>query len=248
MNVTLSTETISLLVIAFFTGIALGALASIVGKRWSKRVGWWPPIVALALLAIALFLIPSQFERLALFALVAVTMAYAVFTYQQVQASKQMINEAKEQRLATLQPVVILKSVQKPMAGVELNSVLRSEYFSHFVVWNAGNGPAIEIEMLLLDNNKDLKQAHRETFLRPGEEYCFTPDLGRYPEGKYYVVCQYKRTLYPTTEEVWDQTWLPFNLSKASKEGEVYVTPGELDFKFALSKKDKVDAFASKPE
>ena len=92
MNVTLSAETISLLIVAFFTGIALGALASIVGKRWSKRVGWWPPIVVLALLAIALFLIPSQFERLALFALVAVTMAYAVFTYQQVQASKQMID------------------------------------------------------------------------------------------------------------------------------------------------------------
>ena len=215
--------------------------------KWSRRIGWWPYLVALAFLAIAFFLIPAEFERLALFALVAVTMAYAIFTYQQMRASREMISEVKEQRLAALQPIVIVKSVQKPMAGVELTSVLRSEYFSHFVVWNAGNGPAIEIEMLLLDNNKDLKQAHRETFLRPSEEYCFTPDLGRYPEGKYYVVCQYKRTLYPTAEEVWDQTWLPFNLSKASKEGEVYVAPGELDFKFALSKKDKVDAFTSKP-
>ena len=160
MNVTLSAEIISLLVIAFFTGIALGVLAAIVGKRWSKRIGWWPPLVALALLAIALFLLPSKFERLALFALVAVTMAYAIFTYRQVQASKQMIGEAKEQRLAALQPIVILKSVQKPMAGVEPTLVLRSEYFSNFLAWNAGNGPAIEIEIALLDNNQSLLEAH----------------------------------------------------------------------------------------
>lgn len=249
MTVTLSAETISLLIVAFFTGVALGVLAAIVGKRWSKRIGWWPPIVALALLAIALFLLPSQFERLALFALVAVTMAYAVFTYQQVQATREMISEAKEQRLAALQPIIILKTTQKPMAGIEFESLLRSEYFSHFVVWNAGNGPAIELEITFLHSNLNLIEAHRETFLRSGEEYAFAPQtkLSLQPESKYYVVCQYKRTLYPTTEEVWDQTWLPFHLSKASKEGEVYIAPGELDFKFGLSKKDKVDAFTSKP-
>lgn len=247
MDVSLSGETISLLVVVFFAGVALGALAVLIGKR-SKRIGWWPPIVALALLAIALFLIPSEFERLALFALVAVTMAYVFFTYQQVQASKEMISETKEQRLAGLQPIVIVKTARKPMAGAELTSVLRSEYLSHFVVWNAGNGPAIEIEMALVDNNENLLEAHRETFLRPGEEYCFTPGLGGHPEGKYYVVCQYKRVIAPTAKEVWDQTWLPFKLSKASKEGEVYAAPGELNFKFGLSKSEKVDAFASKPE
>lgn len=247
MNINLSADVISLVIVAFFSGIALGALAAIVGKRWSRRIGWWPAVVAFALLAISLFLIPSQFERLALFALVAVTMTYAVFTYQQVQASKEMISEAKEQRLAALQPVVIVKTFQKPIAGEPITSILRSEYFSHFVIWNAGSGPAIEIEIALLDNNLDLKQAHRETFLRPGEEYRFTPELDSYPEGKYYIVCQYKRILYPTAEEVWDQSWLPFNLGKASKEGEVYAAPGELDFKFGLSKKDKVDAFPSKP-
>jgi len=247
MNITLTAEVISLLIVAFFTGIALGALAALLSKR-TKGIGWWPFIVALALLAIALFFIPSVFERLALFALVAVTMAYAIFTYQQMRASREMISEVKEQRLATLQPIVIVKAYQKPMAGEPVTSVLRSEYFSHFVVWNAGSGPAIEIEMVLLDNNLDSKQAHRETFLRSGEEYRFTPELASYAEGKYYIVCQYKRVVSPTAEEVWDQTWLPFNLSKASKEGEVYAAPGELEFKFGRLKKDKVDAFTSKPE
>lgn len=247
MDVSLSGETVSLLVIVFFTGVALGALAVLAGKRF-KGLGWWPFIVALALLAVGLFLIPFKFELLALFALVAVTMAYAIFTYQQVQSSKEMIDEMREQRLASLQPIIILKAIQKPMAGAELDSVLRSEYFSHFVVWNAGNGPAIEIEIALLHSNLNLIEAHRETFLRSGEEYGFTPQtkLNLQPEGKYYVVCQYKRTLYPTAEEVWDQTWLPFNLSKASKEGEVYAAPGELDFKFGLAKIGKIDVFGSK--
>lgn len=216
--------------------------------NWTKRIGWWPFVVALALLAIAFFLIPAQFERLAVFALVAVTMAYAIFTYQQVQASEEMISEVKEQRLAALQPIIILKTTQKPMAGVDLTSVLRSEYFSYFVVWNAGNGPGIEIEMVLLDNNLNPLEAHRETFLRPGEEYAFTPALHTRPEGKYYAVCQYKRVVSPTVEEVWDQAWLPFNLSKASKEREVYVAPGELDFKFGLAKTEKIDVFTGKPK
>lgn len=109
MNITLTAEVISLLIVAFFTGIALGALAVLLSKR-TKGIGWWPFIAALALLAIALFLIPSEFERLALFALVAVTMAYAIFTYQQMRASREMISEVKEQRLAALQPIVIVKA------------------------------------------------------------------------------------------------------------------------------------------
>ena len=36
------------------------------------------------------------------------------------------------------------------MAGVGL----LSEYFSHFVLWNAGNGPAIEIKIALLRSNE----------------------------------------------------------------------------------------------
>ena len=247
MNVSVSADTIPLLLIVFFTGVALGALAALASKR-PRRIAWWPWIVALALLAIALLLIPSQFERLALFALVAITMVYATFTYQQVQASKEMVSEAKEQRFATLQPIIILKSIHKPLDAHA--STLRSEYHSHFVVWNAGNGPAIEIEIALLKSTQNLIEAHRETFLRAGEEYCFTSQtaLDLLPEDKYYIVCQYKRVVSPTADEIWDQTWLPFSLSRASKKGEVYVAPGELDFKFGLSKRDTIVAFTSKPE
>ena len=75
----------------------------------------------------------------------------------------------------------------------------------------------------------------------------FKPILNR-PEGKYDLLCQYKQVSSQGENEVWAQTWLPFNVSKASKEGEVYVAPGELEFKFGIPKKDKVDIFSSKPK
>ena len=44
---------------------------------------------------------------------------------------------------------------------------------SYVVVKNAGNGPAIELEIALLDKNKSLLEAHRETYLRLDEEIDF---------------------------------------------------------------------------
>jgi len=68
------------------------------------------------------------------------------------------------------------------------------------------------------------------------------------PEGKYYIICQYKRVSSQIEDETWYQTWLPFNLSKASKEGEVYVAPGELEFMFGIPTKGKIEIFLSKPK
>jgi len=39
---------------------------------------------------------------------------------------------------------------------------------------------------------------------------------------------------------------LPFTLKMATKEGEVYVLPSELDFKFSIQRKDKIDSFTNK--
>ena len=68
------------------------------------------------------------------------------------------------------------------------------------------------------------------------------------PEGDYYVVCQYEQITAVDNNEVWYQTWLPFMLKRASKEGEVYVLPSELEFKFGIPKKDKIKAFFSNPK
>jgi site-specific recombinase XerD len=136
-----------------------------------------------------------------------------------------------------LQPLVTVKGEDKP-SSVDHTKVLRSDYFSHFVVRNEGQSPAIEIELALLDEKQSLLEGYRETVLGAGKELEFKPILNR-PEGKYYIVCQYKRLSSQNEEETLDQTWLPFNLSKASKVGEIYVAPGELEFKFGISQRDK---------
>lgn len=41
MNVSVSADTVPLLVIVFFTGVALGALAALASKR-PRRIAWWP--------------------------------------------------------------------------------------------------------------------------------------------------------------------------------------------------------------
>ncbi len=144
-----------------------------------------------------------------------------------------------------LQPIVTIKDVIKPISSD--SDVLESEYFSHFVMWNEGRDPAIEIEMALLDCRREWLDTQRETMLRADESLEFKPVLHR-PEGRYYILCQYKRVSYQDEDDMWAQTWLPFKLKKASREGEVYVVPGELEFVFNVTEEDKTEVYFNKPK
>ena len=124
--------------------------------------------------------------------------------------------------------------------------VMDNEYSSHFVARNEGNSAALEIELVLLDGCKKLLEGIRETALGIGESLEFKPILSR-NEGDYYVVCQYKQMTSIDNIEIWHQTWLPFTLKMATKEGEVYVVPFELDYKFGILKKAKINTFINKP-
>ncbi len=83
--------------------------------------------------------------------------------------------------LTDLQPVVTIKDIYKPPSLDP--DVLSREYFSHFIVRNEGNSPAIEIEMALLDNRLEWLDKYRETMLRANESLEFRPTLYR-PKGK----------------------------------------------------------------
>jgi len=93
-------------------------------------------------------------------------------------------------------------------------------------------------DLVLLDSRRLCLDMQRETILRANESLEFKPILHR-PEGRYYILCQYKRVSSQDEGDVWAQTWFPFNLKRASKEGEVYIVPGELEFKFDIAEKDK---------
>ncbi len=144
------------------------------------------------------------------------------------------------------QPIIVIRTKEK-LSWMNNTEVIVNEYSSHFVARNDGNSPAVEIELLLLDVNRKLLESMREIALGIGESLEFKPMLNR-PEGDYYVVCQYKQITSVDNNEIWHQTCLPFTLKMASKEGEVYVVPYELDFKFGIQKKDNIDTFTNKPK
>lgn len=74
-------------------------------RRVRRRL--WPPIVILIALSVAYFAIPKDFEQLALFALVAVTVVYAFFTHEQAEASRRMAEEMKLAREMQTTPSII---------------------------------------------------------------------------------------------------------------------------------------------
>jgi hypothetical protein len=183
--------------------------------------------------------------------LVGLTAFYAWQTRKQAIASAKSVERMQEQTIMQSRPIVIQKAVIKTttdMAEIEeKRPILRSEYFSHFLVLNVGNGPAIELETSLLGKAKNLLISHRETYLKAGQELEFTDfGLNNYNESNCYLVCEYKMAFPTNTEQTWEQTWLPFEFSKASKEDEVYVAPGELEFR-VVTKKERIAAFTSKP-
>ena len=144
-----------------------------------------------------------------------------------------------------MQPIVTIKDILKPISSDP--NVLNSEYFSHFEIRNEGSVPDIEIEMALLDSRREWLDTQRETILGADESLEFKPILHR-TEGSYYILCQYKQISSQDEGNIWAQTWLPFKLKKASKEGEVYVIPGELEFILDIDKKNKIELFFNKPK
>ena len=185
--------------------------------------------------------------------LVGITAFYAAETRRQAMASVKSVETIQEQTLIQSRPVVIQKveryTLDNMYPGVSEKDtkIVRSEYFSNFVIMNVGNGPAIELEISLLSKDKRLLVSHRETFLKPDQEYLPDINIRSFEKGTYYLVCEYHIAFPVQNTPTWQQTWLPFDLSEALDEGKRYVGAGELDFR-AVSAKDRIAAFTSKPK
>jgi integrase/recombinase XerD len=153
---------------------------------------------------------------------------------------KSMNNDNKAQFPAGLEPVVTIRDISQT-SSLDSN-VLGREYFSHFLIVNEGHGPALQVEMALLDDRQESLDIQRETILRSSESIEFRPVLLR-PEGRYYILCRYRQVSSQDVDAVWAQTRLSFNLIEASRKGEVYVVPGELGFEFGIAEQDKIRIF-----
>jgi len=187
------------------------------------------------------------------------TFAISNAAKKQATASVKMAEEMREQRIMASRPVIIEKAVHKTEYKTEykdvpylVSKVLRrtavSDHFSHFEVYNAGNGPAIELIISLLNKEKASMHSQRKTFLRAGEppiEFRPSNIVNLEESITYYLVCEYQSILSSSPRKMWYQTWLPFKPSKSSEKGKIYVVAGELEFKEA-TEKERIDAFSSR--
>ena len=181
--------------------------------------------------------------------LVLVTAIYAFSTEkiakatkEQAEASIKMAEEMKNQRILVSKPIIIQKAVYEKSQGKYL--------FSHFEIYNAGSGPAIEMEISLLDKEKNPFLSHRESFLIAGEKpfqpFRSSPSELSYFHGlNYYLISEYKSILFTTENPIWYQTILPFKTTEANEKGGFYLQAGELEFREVLEK-DRIDAFNSR--
>jgi len=183
--------------------------------------------------------------------LIAVTIIYAYFAMEtadaarrQADASVRMAEEMREQRIMTSRPVIIQKAVVE--TETKLATFGSKDWFSYFEVYNAGNGPAIEMEISLLNKEKTSIHSQRKTFLRAGEPPIeFSPsELASLEKSTFYLVCEYQSILSHGPQPTWYQTWLPFETIESSEEGKIYMKPGELEFK-EVSERERIDAFGS---
>ena len=139
-------------------------------RTWVKQ-NWpiIPIIVALSLLAVALFLNPSNFLNLAWFALVALTAVYAYATIRvmratskQAEETKRMIDEMRQSRLDAVRPSFSLQPEGFTFGGG----------FSALYLMNSG-GVAKDVKVDIEVTNPDLK------------EVMFVPAINR--EHKVYL-------------------------------------------------------------
>ena len=111
-------------------------------------------------------------------------------------------------------PMIIIKAIDKP-PDFDPEKELGNTYFSHFLIKNDGNSPAIELKIIFYDESGNLISENKEPLLGIGEKIKFKPV---FPTGKniFKLICQYKN-IHEGKNNNYFESILPFNISQASK-------------------------------
>ena len=167
--------------------------------------------------------------------LVGVTVIYAWTTRIQADASVRMAEEMREQR----RPIVVQQlATHEDALGIQLiaNHPATNIPSDYFEIHNVGNGPAIELEVMLLDQEEKLKQEERETFLSHiGKNHLeFHPaGLENLENSTCSLLCRYRSS---DEGKMWYLTKLPFVPKKSQRGDRIIIEPQELEFSRASEK------------
>lgn len=110
---------------------------------------WWPFFIVIIALCIGLLLRHPLVEQMAIVALVAITMAYAIFVSEQAEASKKMAEEMMQQRYGAVLPIVDIReqdesAQEKIKKGLDIESGKIPEG-QLCTLRSIGLGPAINV-------------------------------------------------------------------------------------------------------
>ncbi len=168
-------------------------------------------------------------QAISMLILVVVTVIYAWRTHVISKATREQAKEMKAQRVMASRPVIIQKAVHDDRS-------------SHFEIYNAGNGTAIELQIILLGQWKKPLDGKREGFLRSGDTPIpfYTTFPSDVANSTFYVVSEYQGISSYGPQPTWYQTWLPCKLSVSGR-----VIGGKLKFLEEVPEEKRIGIFKS---
>jgi len=169
--------------------------------------------------------------------LVIVTGIYAWHARKQADASVKMATEMREQR----RPIVVQEAIESKGIAFSIGDGEDIEHnpSDYFQIRNVGNGPAIELEMMTLNEKKNLLEMQRKmVFSQADPPMKFhPPNLVEHVNSTCYFLCRYRSVLSPNVRQIWYETELPFEPVKAQSGDKIIIKPGELEFREVFEKK-----------
>jgi hypothetical protein len=220
-------------------------------KNILAKVGKYMIYITLGIVVILIIItwaLPLQTNEKSVITTAISTVALALYTAIYAWFTRKMATQMEKQKTQSLRPYIIQKAQQKMV----VKATVFTDYFSHFEIYNAGKGPAIEPEIYLLNDKKEIIFLEdKVTYIRAEEEPLkllpiefnkkqklpdIMPPVILIPihlvaeRETSYLVTQYKSTFSNYKDPTWYQSCLPFISHRVKGNNEIQVVTGEQIF------------------
>ena len=183
--------------------------------------------------------------------------------YYSIQSKKQLekkLEDTKTEMAMASRPLLVARAVfhdvtttyehatlSAPMGTKTSDARPQTSHFSHFELFNAGNSPAIGLEISLMNQEMVVMQTESLGFLRNNEQALTFVPIKLELRKTYHLVCEYD-SIRSRVEKIWYQTWLPFTTEDdgSATKGMINVKVGELDFKEVPASMRSIASFKPK--
>jgi len=172
--------------------------------RWLLKL--WPFFVFLIGLGVSYYLLSKDFNEIALIALIAATLLYALVTYLHIDTSRKTAREVRKSRFASLQPIIVMgRNISHGAMTNERHVSEQDTLADKTWLHNVGQGPALNLGFSMKEPSRKKPlltlTGSKLSALSPGESYELSlltiKDWKR--KGKHDLVVQY--------EDVFGKRW-----------------------------------------